>query len=65
MKKTVKKEEGKTSAVTLVHSVYSFEDLRKAFEDGRQYANDELVLDTKGRDTAFECWFEQIFRNQK
>lgn len=33
-------------------------DLRKAFEDGRKYEAGELELNTAGRETAFEVWFE-------
>ena len=40
---------------------YSQVDLKKAFEDGKLYGDDELELDTEGRDTAFEVWFEDVF----
>ena len=40
---------------------YSQADLKKAFDDGKLYGDDELELETKGRHTAFECWFEDIF----
>jgi len=28
---------------------------------GKLYSDDELELETKGRETAFECWFEDVF----
>ena len=37
------------------------EQLEQAFNDGRLYEADELELDTKGRETAFEVWYEQKF----
>jgi len=43
---------------------YSQVDLKKAFEDGKLYGDDELELETKGRDTAFECWFEDVFETK-
>jgi hypothetical protein len=35
--------------------------LEQAFTDGRLYEADELELDTEGRETAFEVWYEQKF----
>jgi hypothetical protein len=40
---------------------YSQVDLKKAFEDGKLYGDDELELNTAGRETAFEVWFEDVF----
>tara|TARA_R110000796_G_scaffold88978_1_gene192348 strand:+ start:3290 stop:3496 length:207 start_codon:yes stop_codon:yes gene_type:complete len=37
---------------------YTIEDMKKAFEDGNKYGNDELELNTEGFNTAFEAWIE-------
>lgn len=42
---------------------YSIENMEKAFKDGRLYEAGELELNTAGRETAFECWLEQVFEN--
>jgi hypothetical protein len=36
-------------------------DLEKAFKAGRLYEAGELELNTDGRETAFEVWFEDVF----
>lgn len=45
-------------------SSFTFDALKKAFEDGTLYGRDELELDTAGRDTAFEVWFENNYKQK-
>ena len=42
---------------------FSYDELKKAFEDGVLYGKDELELNTDGRNTAFEVWFETTMFN--
>ena len=42
-------------------NIPTFNDLEVAFEDGRKYEAGELELNTEGRNTAFEVWFENKY----
>jgi hypothetical protein len=47
-------------------SKFTREDLRKAFENGKQYADDEPELvRTVGIDNVFDAWYDKIFRFTK
>jgi len=37
---------------------YSELELEMAFNAGRKYESGELELDTEGKETAFDVWFE-------
>jgi hypothetical protein len=43
----------------------TLEDLKKAFEDGIKYDAGELELNTAGRQTSFEVWYEDVFLKTK
>lgn len=42
-------------------NTYTGEDVKVAFEDGKKYGDNELELDTAGRNSAFEVWHEDKF----
>jgi hypothetical protein len=47
-----------------IDKTYNIEDLRKAFDDGRLYDANELELNTKGEQTAFDAWIK-LYKNEK
>jgi hypothetical protein len=45
-----------------VKNVFTLNDVKKAFEDGRKYEAGELELDTNGMETAFNSWVKYYFK---
>jgi len=59
-------DEPQTELITYINkegSIYTIDDLRRAFHDGRLFEAGELEIDTNTYLTVFDAWFEKTYKN--